>query len=254
MDGKEQTGRLQENGAYHPDRIGQGQGGRHCRGHRGARAPTACRDPDRDRLRACRRRHPSGGHHLDLRDEGPPTLQSADLPHGGSGDGRAICRVRSGLADARRGLLAGAAHAGAPAQGEYRHSSAGDRGARHGRHPRARRVYGRAHPQPRPTSRGAECQFIRADQPDHGAACRGRSRCQDRSDHRWRPLPGRRGIDHREGRGRDHSSAAPGWRRGGRHRSGDGPDDHAVRKRRGPRPSRRRACLPRIMLPTRRCG
>ncbi len=85
-----------------------------------------CGDPDRNRLRARCRRHPSGSHHLDLRDEGPSAVQPAHLPHGGSGDGRALRCLRPDLAKAGRGVLAGTTDARSAAQGEFRHSSAGD--------------------------------------------------------------------------------------------------------------------------------
>lgn len=171
---------------------------RHARGHRPRRRVdprgTAGGVPDRNGVRAGRRRHRRPRRRGDLRGQAPPHLQSADRPRRRPGHGRAAGRVRRPRARRRRPLLAGGPDAGVAAERGLAGIAAGHRRPRHPGGARSRPSRG-----PRPARRGthtdrrAQRQSLRPHQPHRGGACRGHARPRPRS--RWRPLPHRHQID-----------------------------------------------------------
>ena len=121
-----------------------------------------------------------------------------------------IARVRSAVAEARRGVLAGAADAGAAAARRRGDPPARHRRPRHDRAAHAEGFRRRADRRARPSARRAQRQFLRPGQRHDGRRRRSRSRLAHPADRRWRTDPGRAGIDDRQGRGRLAAAAAPG--------------------------------------------
>ena len=228
------------------DASDRGGGGVPCRRWAG-------RLPDRDRLRARRRRPQWRGGRPPLCRQRPAELQSADRPcrePRRRAPARALrCRRR----ETRRRVLAGAIDAGAA-----------EAAGRRGRRPRARRARQRGGA--RAGASSGACPFGGVRRPGGGAvgqplrpcfaderrACARRSARAHRHGDRRRPLPGRRRIHHRR-LPRRAGAAAPRWiaaredrsaRSGSRWRS-----PHSATRRRF-----RPACCRRIMRPRRGCG
>ncbi len=111
-----------------------------------------------------------------LRDQRPPALQPAHLPHGRSchgGKTRGVRPVSRALAEA---LLARPLTLVLPLKPESASSFARNRGSRHRRHPRSERLCRRTDPRLRAPARRAQRQYVGQDQCDERCPCRRRSR------------------------------------------------------------------------------